>query len=126
MKSAKSICRQVGCPALISSPGYCEQHKKEEGDRFKDLERAPGSREFYGSHKWTKTAKAYRQYSPLCEEHKRRGLVVKGSLVDHKIERPELEALGLNPFDFQFLQTLCTSCHNKKLRERQQKFKRKR
>ena len=120
MRRAKSICRSVGCNALLDSPGYCEQHKPEETRRFDSLAKAPGSREFYGSHKWTRTARAYRQLNPLCEEHKRGGMIVKGDLVDHKVERPELEAKGLDPYSFDYLQTLCISCHNRKLRERQQ------
>jgi len=121
MKHAKSICRQAGCPALVPSPGYCEQHKHIEADRFKELRKAPGSRAFYGSRKWTRTARAYRREYPLCAAHLRRGLVVKGDLVDHKIERNELIARSLDPYDKQYLQTLCHSCHNVKLRERQQK-----
>ena len=124
MQRAKSICRQTGCNNLIPSPGYCEQHKRDEGDRFKGLERAPGSRAFYGSHAWTKTARAYRQDNPLCAEHKRRGMIVKGDLVDHVTERGELEARGLDPLDWRYLQTLCHSCHNRKLRDRQEQRRR--
>ena len=118
MKRAKSICRQIGCGALIDSPGYCEQHQHIEAERFKGLHKAPGSRAFYGSSKWTRTARAYRKAYPLCADHQARGLIVKGDLVDHTIERPELEARGLDPYDFKYLQTLCHSCHNKKLRAR--------
>ena len=118
MKSAKSICRKVGCNALIPEPGYCQEHEDIEANRFKDLRKAPGSRAFYGGRQWTKTAKAFRQRYPLCADHKRRGLIVKGGLVDHKIERNELIARGLDPYDFEYLQTLCHDCHNKKLRER--------
>lgn len=121
MERAKSICRETNCNTLITRPGYCEQHTRDKGEKFKDLARAPGSREFYGSNLWTKTARAYRQDNPLCSEHHKRGLIVKGDLVDHKIERGTLEAMGLDPLDWQYLQTLCHSCHNRKLRERQQK-----
>ena len=118
MHRAKSICRQVGCGALIPRPGYCEQHVAVEANRFEDLRKAPGSREFYGGRKWTRTARAYRQANPLCEDHKRRALIVKGDLVDHKIERGELIANELDPYDWDYLQTLCHSCHNRKLRAR--------
>jgi 5-methylcytosine-specific restriction endonuclease McrA len=117
MLSAKSICRRVGCSNLVDRPGYCHLHEADGASRF-DLHRAPGSREFYCNHKWTQTALTYRKGQPLCEQCKRTGQIVKGNLVDHKIERPELEAKGLNPYDFVYLQTLCTSCHNKKLRAR--------
>lgn len=118
MKRAKSICRYVNCGALIPSPGYCELHVDEERNRFKDLHKAPGSREFYSSRKWTKTARAFRKQHPLCADHGKRSLVVKGDLVDHTIERSELIARGLDPHSFEYLQTLCHSCHNRKLRER--------
>lgn len=118
MKRAKSICREVNCGATIPAPGYCSAHEHIEANRFKDLHKAPGSRLFYGSRKWTKTSKAYRQQNPLCADHLVRGLVVKGDLADHTIEVSELIARGLDPYDFEYLQTLCHSCHNKKLRDR--------
>ncbi len=123
MKSAKSICRSVGCGALIARPGYCEIHTVEYQDRFKDLPKAPGSREFYGSNRWRLTAIAYRRRNPLCADHKARDMIVKGDLVDHIIERATLIVRGLDPFNEIYLQTLCHSCHNKKLRLRGVKAK---
>jgi len=119
MKQAKSICRQVGCPVLIARPGYCVQHENVERGRFKGLRKAAGSRAFYGSRKWTLTAKAYRRANPLCADHKSRGMIIKGDLVDHVIERLTLIAKGLDPCSWEYLQTLCHSCHNRKLRARQ-------
>lgn len=121
MQQAKSICRQVGCPALISSPGHCPIHLSIAADRFKGLHKAPGSRAFYGSRKWTRIAKAYRKRYPLCAGHLVRGLVLKGDLVDHTTEVPELVARGLDPYRSEYLQTLCHSCHNRRLRARRSK-----
>lgn len=121
MKNAKSICRQVNCGALIPSPGYCSVHAYVEADRFKGLRKAPGSKAFYGSRRWTRTARAYRQRHPLCEDHEARGLILKGDLVDHIIERVKLIAMGLDPYDWEYLQTLCHSCHNRKLVARRTK-----
>ena len=118
VKHAKSICRQVNCGALIDAPGYCHAHADKEKDRFKDLHKASGSRAFYGSRKWTRTARAFRKLNPLCADHKSRDMVVKGDLVDHTTERLILIAKGLDPYCFEYLQTLCHSCHNKKLRVR--------
>ena len=118
MKHAKSICRKVNCNTTIPSPGYCPEHESIEADRFKALHRSPGSRAFYGSRRWTRTAQAFREHNPLCADHKSRGLIIKGDLVDHIIERLELIAQGLSPYDWEYLQTLCHSCHNKKLRAR--------
>ncbi len=118
MKAAKSICRVFNCPTLIPRPGYCEEHISIHENRFKGLTKAPGSRAFYSSRAWTATAKAYRQRNPLCAEHMRADMVRVGDLVDHVIERGELIARGLDPHAFEYLQTLCHSCHNRKLRER--------
>jgi len=122
MQRAKSICRVVGCGALIPSPGYCDKHKSVADERFSNLRKAPDSRAFYGSRRWTRTSLAYRRQHPLCEDHLDRGLVVKGDLTDHKVERLELVAQGLSPYDFEYLQTLCHSCHNRKLRARKNKM----
>ena len=118
MKHAKSICRVVGCGALISLPGYCDIHKDKERGRFKELHKAPGSRAFYSKSKWTKTARAFRVRNPLCASHQRRELIVKGNLVHHTIEVPELIARGLDPYGFEYLETLCYDCHNRELRAR--------
>jgi len=119
MHNAKSICRQVGCNALIDLPGYCQDHEHIHSERFKGLRKSPGSREFYGSGKWVKTRNAYIAAHPLCADHQERGLIVKADLVDHIVDRNVLEARGDDPFNFMWLQSLCHSCHNKKLRQRQ-------
>ena len=123
MYSAKSLCRRVGCNALITEPGYCHIHKVYEQDRFKQLKRAPDASAFYSGHKWTRTSRAFRKANPLCAEHKRNGIIVKGAIADHKIDRGELIAKGLDPYDWQYLENLCHACHNKKLRKRQGKAK---
>ena len=123
MYSAKSICRRVGCNTLVSEPGYCDIHKVYEQERFKQLKRAPDARAFYSGHKWTRTSRAFRKAHPLCAGHKRAGLIVKGAIADHKTERGKLIADGLNPYDWQYLENLCLACHNKKLRQRQNKAK---
>jgi len=118
MHRAKSICRAVNCFKLLDAPGFCEEHEHLDRGRFKGLKRAAGSREFYKSRAWVRVSQAYREAHPLCAEHRRRGMVVKGDLVDHIVERLVLEARGDDPCDEQYLQTLCHSCHNKKLRQR--------
>jgi len=123
MYSAKSICRRVGCNALVERPGYCDIHTVYEQERFKHLKRAPDASAFYSGAKWTKTSRAFRKANPLCAEHKRAGIIVKGAIADHTIERAELMRQGLDPYDWKYLQNLCTPCHNKKLRQRQNKAK---
>ena len=109
----------VGCNALIEDPGYCDQHKHIETNRFRSLKKAHGSREFYSGKKWTETSKQFRVANPLCAECKRNGKITKVHLVDHNPERNEILAMGGNPYDWQYLEGLCHPCHNKKLRQRQ-------
>lgn len=123
MKSAKWVCRQTGCNALVGSPGYCALHTVDTANRFNGLRKAPGSRAFYGSSNWKLTSKAFRKASPLCAGHKAKGFTIKGDLVDHIIDRHILEREGKDPFDWKYLQTLCHSCHNAKLNARRNKPK---
>ena len=115
MQRAKSICRKTNCGALIDTPGFCVDHPPK---KFEGLARAPGSRAFYGGSRWTKTSRAYRRANPLCAGHGRLGRVLKGDMVHHTIERPELVAKGLDPYDWEYLETLCNACHNRELRTR--------
>lgn len=66
---------------------------------------------FYQSPRWRKARKMVliRDHY-LCQECKRRGLVVKGNTVHHIIERkidPSKE------YDLDNLETVCPACHNK-------------
>lgn len=122
MNRAKSICRKVGCNNLTPKPGYCRDHEHLLKDRFKGLKKAPGAKEFYSSALWVQTTRAYREQNPLCQDHLDRGMVVKGDLTDHHPhEWYELEAMGENPCDWQWLRTVCHSCHNKKLATRRKR-----
>lgn len=49
------------------------------------------------------------------------GIIKKGDLVDHVVERLDIIAMGENPLDWKYLQTLCYACHNKKLAQRNKK-----
>ena len=118
MKHAKSICRQTNCNALVDSPGYCQEHVYLEKDRFKGLERVDRSG-FYSSAAWTKASRAFRKMNPLCAEHQRRGTILKADLVHHTVEVGALKARGENPLSYRWLESLCTDCHLKELRKRQ-------
>jgi len=118
MLNANSICRQVNCSALIPRPGYCDEHKHVEAERFRHLAKADRSG-FYSSAAWTKTSRAFRRMNPLCAEHKRRGTILKGDMVHHIVEVGDLKARGDNPLSWRWLETLCNDCHNRELRKRQ-------
>ena len=112
------MCRKIGCPELIDNPGYCPNHAHIEHNRFSSLNKADGSKAFYGGAKWKKTRAAFRAANPLCAACKRENIVAKGNLVDHIKERNDIIADGGDPYDWQYLETLCFKHHNRKLRER--------
>lgn len=116
MKKAKSICTYIGCSALIDSGSRCSLHPYEDMRKSLDSKKTPEARKFYSSSKWTKTSKQQRKIEPLCRECKKNGLIVDGKIADHNPDRQVLIDRGLDPFDFKYLQTLCFSCHQKKLR----------
>lgn len=118
MQRAKQICRKTGCHDLIDVPGYCDKHKYIEKDRFKGLTKSTGSEAFYGSSRWKWTRDSFRRANPLCAACQREGRVIRGQLVDHVVERGDVIAMGGDPCDFQYLETLCNSHHQKKLRSR--------
>lgn len=68
------------------------------------------SNPFYHTTTWRKCRAAYFQRHPLCEECKRNGEVKQGNVVDHITPI----RLGGEKLEFSNLQTLCTSCHNRK------------
>lgn len=128
MNLAKSICKFYGCGELLDAPGYCPAHKKTPQERaaaaqakFVSLEikKTPEQKKFYSSKAWTATSKEHRIREPLCRKCRAAGLVVPGTLVHHNPAREFLVANGLNPHDDKFLETLCFSCHQRELREKQ-------
>ena len=118
LKRAKQVCRKTGCNELLDAPGYCAKHAHLERARFSGLKKAAGSEAFYGSSRWKWTRDSFRRANPLCAACLREGAIIKGNLVDHVVERPELIAMGKDPCDWDYLETLCTSHHQKKLRRR--------
>lgn len=119
-KRAKSICNYPGCYVLIDRPGYCAKHLFVKKESFKKLEekKTPEQRKFYSSYAWTKTSKQHRVIEPLCRDCYNTKRVTQGVLVHHNPELKKLWALGLNPLDHQYLETLCFNCHQKHLRKK--------
>jgi len=108
----KSICKKVGCNALIPKSGYCEDHQ-EQSKRFKVLDerKNPVTKKFYSSGKWTITSKRYRENNPLCERCDERGYTQIAEMVHHEPSLLSLLKRGLNPHDTDYLHGLCDKCH---------------
>jgi len=120
MNRAKSICRKTNCNTLVDKPGYCESHKyliKEyQRASFDSLKRDNVG--FYNTPKWQDTSTRHRHIEPLCRECKQAGRTTLAALVHHDPELSVLLEQGLNPYDDQYLVSLCSNCHNRHLRER--------
>lgn len=120
-KRAKSVCRRPGCGKLINSPGYCEDHKREENS-FKTLDnkKTDVTKKFYSSYKWTQTSKRFRKKNPLCEQclEKEQPIIKASQMVHHEPELQELLRDGKNPHDERYLHALCNDCHLSELREK--------
>ena len=65
---------------------------------------------FYNSKRWRSLRNYYIQSHALCEQCKREGVITGAQMVDH------IKSItnGGSPVDQKNLQSLCTSCHNKK------------
>lgn len=122
----KRPCKRPGCPALVdpSTGSYCAQHahykQQDTRSRFDMLDRkkTAETKSFYSSAEWTLTSKYHRQKEPLCRRCKENGKIVVGELVHHNPPLEQLIKNGMNPFDHAVLETLCTSCHQKELRNK--------
>ena len=80
--------------------------------------RTQGNKTFYQSHKWRKHRKLFLQTNALCIECLKEGRSVPANVVDHKTPINK----GGDKWDYDNLQPMCSSCHNKKSgRERWQK-----
>jgi 5-methylcytosine-specific restriction protein A len=64
----------------------------------------------YQSHKWRKHRKLFLQEFPLCRECQNNGKIVPAVVVDHITPINQ----GGDKFNYDNLQPLCSSCHNKK------------
>lgn len=65
---------------------------------------------FYTSSIWRRLAKECKAEEPFCRECLKKGITTVGTITDHILSRNN----GGAWYDKKNLQTLCTSCHNKK------------
>jgi len=110
----KSICKKVGCNALIPKSGYCDDHQ-DQSKPFKVLDerKNPITKKFYSSGKWTKTSRNFRAMpiNALCERCEERGYTQIAEEVHHEPPLLTLLKKGLNPHDHDYLHSLCSKCH---------------
>jgi 5-methylcytosine-specific restriction protein A len=112
-------CKQPGCPALVVS-GYCPLHAHLIGTeikaRFKALEaRRPEHHAFYHTYRWTLVSRLHRAREPLCRRCKQEGRVVCGELTHHNPPLEDLLRNGKDPYNEQYLETLCNDHHQAEL-----------
>ena len=101
----KHPCAHPGCPALVATGKYCEEHRS----LHPEDTRSAGSRG-YGS-AWNKARKKYLETHPLCVECMKSGRYVKATDVDHI--RPH-RGDSILFWDQNNWQALCKRCHDKK------------
>ena len=103
---ARKPCAHPGCPNLTHSR-YCEEHAKEEAQRYNRYGRDPETGKRYGA-AWQKLRAAFLSAHPLCEMCKSEGRLTPATLVHH---RRKLTDGGTN--DWANLQALCLECHSR-------------
>lgn len=102
-------CSYPGCPKLTESR-YCLEHKQLTDKQYNTYQRDKVSQRFYQSAEWKNLKKLKLSTSPLCEECKRQGKLVKATMADHITPIKQ----GGYPLDIKNLQSLCWSCHSRK------------
>jgi 5-methylcytosine-specific restriction enzyme A len=119
---AMSICKKIGCNALVSKPGYCADHlhlvKTDSREHFKRLDdkKTPEQKSFYSRREWTEASLRHRKTEPLCRRCRAKGYIVPVELVHHNPELQYLLDHGLSPYSDQYLESLCFNCHQSELR----------
>lgn len=89
------------------------QEKKKKVKRVYEYKRDAKEVAFYKTYKWRKTSESYRKAFPLCCQCSDKGRTKKANVVDHITPIKEGGAL----YDWDNLQSLCHSHHNKKTAE---------
>lgn len=92
----------------IPGQAIMEKIRKNEARRY-NLAR-PLMSKFYKKGCWKNLSAAYRREHPLCEQCAKEGRITPADVVDHIREISDGGAL----MDWENLQSLCHSCHNKK------------
>ena len=120
----RKICSYPGCNAPVevddfdrSSP-RCFSHPATHVPK-KRYEHHHGSdgKNIYHGYRWKKLRHAYAEKNPLCEHCLRYDILTPVAVVDHVHEIED----GGEPYDYDNLQSLCHSCHNRKSAQERKK-----
>ena len=107
--AAPTPCRYPGCPALLTTPGYCDKHLRSTRKQ-QDERRGSAASRGYGA-RWRKARASYLGLHPLCAECQRHGRAVAASVVDHIKPHKGNRKLF---WDERNWQALCKRCHDAK------------
>lgn len=124
-KAAKKPCRFPGCGKLVEyNERYCAAHKHHESSQRAETNRKyddnrPERHQFYRSVQWRKARNYYLARHPLCELCLKENRITAADVVDHIKEITDGGAL----LDERNLQSLCSTCHNKKTAEERRRRK---
>ena len=110
-RRAPTPCRHPGCAALLEGPGHCDRHRPAVHRNYAERRhRFDAEVGFYQSAAWRACRAAFLQAHPLCCRCDAHGLLVVATVVDHVVPIKD----GGARFDWNNLQSLCVSCHNRK------------
>lgn len=102
----KRPCSFPGCPNLTDGQ-YCEQHRKQEQQRYNKFGRSPNANRSYGR-AWKRIRDRYTEEHPLCERCLSEGRFTPVDEVHHI-----LPVSKGGTHERTNLMSLCRSCHNK-------------
>jgi len=112
----RKICSYPGCNAVVevddfdrSSP-RCHAHPVTHVPKKIYKHHYREGKNIYHGYKWKKLRQAYAEKNPLCEHCLRYDILEPVAVVDHIEEISD----GGEPYDWNNLQSLCTSCHRRK------------
>ena len=109
-------CKHPKCPNLTEGY-YCDEHKdemgyKQEQSKYKKL---------YNSSRWQDLRRYRLNTQPLCVECLKKDRIFPATVVDHIKPHKGNEKLF---YDFNNLQSLCKSCHDRKTAKEDGRWKR--
>ena len=107
--AAPTPCRYPGCPALLSTPGYCDKHLRSIRKQQDERRGSPASRGY--DSKWRKARTLYLSLHPLCAACQRLGRTVAAQVIDHIVPHRGNRDLFWNERNWQ---ALCKRCHDAK------------
>ena len=119
----RKICSYPGCNTPVevddfdrSSP-RCFAHPATHVPKKRYEHHYHDGKNIYHTYKWKKLRQSYAEKNPLCEHCLRYDILTPVNVVDHVVEIED----GGEPYDYNNLQSLCHSCHNRKTTQERKK-----